>query len=474
MASRQAELAARSSSSGRSRIHPRNKARVAHIDSRPVKKIECVALGSLKPPKRNARTHSQKQIRQIAKSILKFGWVVPIIVDEDGNIIAGVGRYEAAKLLGLTHVPVIVVTGLSAPEKRALMLADNKIAANAGWDRAILAAEFSELAELLPEHELDLEITGFETAEIDSILADFADPNQDPADDIPPIEPNSVCRSGDIWQLGKHRLICGDALNMGDFKALMGRQRATMVIADAPYNVKIKSIQGRGRTKHREFLQGSGEFSSAEFRLFLQTACSNMCEWSTDGALHFLFMDWRHAEDMLAAGRNVYSELKNLIAWIKTNSGMGSLYRSQHELVFLFKNGDGVHVNNVELGKHGRNRTNVWTYAGVNAFRDGRMDELSAHPTAKPVAMIADAMLDCSRRGDIVLDAFVGSGTTIIAAERVGRRCFGLELDPLYTDVAVRRWQAFTKRDAILAETGETFDDLQEARTSAKPTRRTK
>lgn len=446
--------------------HDRHPGHRTCIDPAKERKIERIALRLLKPSKRNARTHSKKQIRQLANSIARFNWTSPILIDEDGNILAGHARYEAAKLLGLASVPVIVVTGLSAVEKRALMLADNRIAESAGWDRKLLAAELSELAELLPEIGIDLDITGFESAEIDSLFVDFADPDRDPADNFPVPQPNPISRPGDVWFLGEHRPRCGSALVPADYKALMNRQRAVMMITDPPYNVRIRDIQGRGKTKHREFLQASGELSSQEFQTFLQTALTSAAAYSLDGSLHLVFMDWRHADAVLAAGAKTFSELKNIIVWVKSNGGQGSLYRSQHEFVFLYKNGDAPHVNNVELGKHGRNRTNVWHYAGVNTFRAGRMDDLSAHPTVKPVAMIADALLDCSKRGDIVLDPFMGSGTTIVAAERVGRRAYGLELDPAYIDVAVRRWQTFTRRDATLEGTGQTFDEVEEDRSS--------
>jgi DNA modification methylase len=441
-------------------------------DSASERKIEQIALRLLRPSGRNARTHSKKQIRQIANSIARFGWTFPILIDEDGSILAGHARYEAAILLGFSHAPVIVVSDLSGPEKRALMLADNRLSESSSWDRKLLATELTELAELLPEVALDLDITGFESAEIDSLLADFANPDRDPADNSPPPETNPISRTGDVWLLGEHRLLCGSALVTADYKALMKRQRAVMMITDPPYNVRIKDIQGRGKTKHREFLQASGEMSSVEFQEFLQTALTHAAACSLDGSLHLIFMDWRHADAVLAVGAKAFSELKNIIVWVKSNGGQGSLYRSQHEFVFLYKNGDAPHVNNVELGKHGRNRTNVWHYAGVNTFRAGRMDDLSAHPTVKPVAMIADALLDCSKRGDIVLDPFMGSGTTIIAAERVGRRAYGLELDPAYVDVAVRRWQTFTRRDATLESTGQTFDEVEESRSSDQRTRK--
>lgn len=421
--------------------------------------VTMVPVGKLRPNPRNARTHSKKQLRQIANSIDRFGWTYPILIDEAGIILAGHGRFQAAKLLGLNEVPVITVSHLSEAQKRALVLADNKIAENAGWDRQILAAELGELAGLLPEIDLSLDITGFEPAQIDSLMGDLVDREDDPADEVPALAGEAVSRRGDLWALGSHRLLCGDATNAADVKTLMGGELAAMVFTDPPYNVRIASIQGRGDIKHREFVAGSGEMSRDQFEKFLADSLGLAAMHSAPGSLHYVCMDWRHMGELLSAGEDVYGSLKNLVVWAKTNAGQGSFYRSQHELIFVFKSGDAPHLNNVELGKHGRNRSNVWSYAGVNTFRAGRMDDLATHPTVKPVALVADAMRDCSRRGDIVLDPFLGSGTTILAAERVGRRGYGLELDPLYVDAAVQRWQKFTKRDAILKATGQTFDD---------------
>jgi DNA modification methylase len=337
---------------------------------------------------------------------------------------------------------VITIIGLNEAEKRSLALTDNKVAANAGWDRAALAQELRELSELLLECNLDLEITGFEPAEIDSLLGDFVDREDDPADALPLVAKDAVSSLGDRWQLGQHYLLCGDATKDSDVGKLMRGKCAAMVATDPPYNVPVASVQGRGRIKHREFAKASGEMSRSEYTHFLTSFLELAAQYSVNGSIHFVFMDWRHIVELSAAGEAVFGKPKNLIVWNKTNAGQGTFYRSQHELIFVFKNGDASHINNFELGQHGRSRSNVWTYAGVNSFRAGRLDDLGTHPTVKPVAMVADAMRDCSRRGDIVLDPFMGSGTTIMAAERIGRRAYGLELDPLYVDAAIRRWQA--------------------------------
>jgi DNA modification methylase len=388
-------------------------------------------VSKLRANKRNPRTHSKKQITQVANSIIRFKWTYPILVDEERVIICGHARWEAAKQLGLKKVPVLVMSGLSDAEKRALAIADNKIPANAGWNRSALAAELGELASLLPEINLDLEITGFEPAEIDALVGDFGDSDQEPLDEPYPIANQAISRSGDCWQLGDHRLMCGDACDKSHFSRLMGRDRAAMVFADPPYNVRITAWLNHGKIKHREFARASGEMSSAEFGEFLKSWMRLAAKFSEDGSIHYLCMDWRHVGEMLRAGEEVFGPLQNLVVWNKTNAGQGSFYRSQHELIFVYKNGDAPHLNNIELGRHGRNRSNVWTYAGVNTFRKGRLDELSIHPTVKPIALVADAIKDCSRRGDIVLDPFMGSGTTLLAAERVGRKAHGMEIDPL-------------------------------------------
>jgi|SRR5665213_90684 len=422
--------------------------------------ITMMSLVRLRPNKRNPRTHPKKQIRQLAKSIHELGWTCAILVDECGNILAGHARYEAAKILRLQEVPVMIAAGLSEAKKRCVALADNRIAERSGYDRPALAAELADLAALLPEYKLDLEITGFEPAEIDTLMGDLVDPEQDPADELPVIAKDPITRKDNLWLLDQHRLLCGDAKRDADLRSLMGRELATMVITDVPYNRKIKNVQGRGKIKHREFFEASGEMSTPQFAEFLRTTLTLAAKYSIKGSIHFIFMDWKHIDVLLAVGKDIYGDLKNFIVWVKTNAGQGSFYRSQHELICAFKNGEAPHINNFELGQHGRNRSNVWAYAGVNTFRAGRLEDLSIHPIVKPVALIADAMRDCSRRGDIVLDPFMGSGTTILAAERIGRRGYGLEIDPLYVDAAVRRWQLFTKRDAILKATGQTFDEV--------------
>jgi DNA modification methylase len=422
-------------------------------------------IEQLKPDPANPRHHSKKHIRQIADSIKTFGFNAPVLVDADLNLIVGHGRVLACRELGWSEVPTLCLDHLSPAQARAFMIADNRLAEVATWDDRLLAQQFKELS--LLGLDFSLELTGFEMGEIDLRIASLDDPPEtdaDPADVAPDVPTNRpLSKIGDTWTLGRHRVLCGNALDAAAYTALMGEEQAAMVFIDPPYNVPIDGhAGGLGAIHHRPFPMATGEMDRAEFTAFLAKAFQNLAAFSVNGSLHYLCMDWRHVEELLAAGRDVYGELKNLCVWVKDNAGMGSLYRSQHELVFLFKNGRDRHRNNVQLGQFGRNRSNVWNYPGANSFaRCGEEANLLAlHPTVKPVAMIADAILDCSARGDIVLDAFLGSGTTMIAAERTGRCCYGLELDPAYVDTIIHRWQALTGGNARDASSGRSFDDL--------------
>lgn len=421
--------------------------------------VEYRPIGSLKPNPRNARTHSKKQIRQIAASIGEFGFNNPALIDGEDRIIAGHGRVEAARLLGMDRVPTIRIDHLTQEQKRAYVVADNRLALEAGWDREILAIEFAELSAL--DLDFDLEITGFETAEIDLIVDGPTPAKPDRADDVPEAQTLSVTRPGDLWLLGGHRLLCADARDPASFVALMGEERARLVFADPPYNVRIDGhVCGAGSVKHREFAMASGEMSRSEFVDFLATVFGNLAGVSIDGAIHFQCIDWRHMREMIEAGERVYSELKNICIWVKDNGGMGSFYRSRHELVTVWKVGRAPHLNTIELGKHGRYRTNVWEYAGVNTLKRNRMDELRMHPTVKPTALVADAIKDTSRRGDLVLDCFGGSGTTLLAAEKTRRRARLMELDPVYCDVILRRFEAYTGETATHVGTGRSFAEV--------------
>ncbi len=424
--------------------------------------IEYLPLGALKPYPRNARTHSRKQIRQIANSIEEFGFTNPLIIDRDAMILAGHGRLAAARLLGLEKVPCVRIETMSQAQKRAYVIADNKLALNAGWDEELLGLELQAL--LLEDPAFDIGITGFAIAEADGLIEGLAveEPVAPKDEVLPPLADGpAITQIGDVWLLGRHRLICGDALDPAVVRTLMAGETAQMVFTDPPYNVAIDGhVSGLGKARHREFAMASGEMTAEQFTGFLKVAFQNLADASADGSIHFICMDWRHMPEMLAAGEKVYAEFKNLIVWAKDNGGMGTFYRSRHELIFAFKKGTAPHINSFELGQHGRYRTNVWSYKGMNSFGGTRNDEIQLHPTVKPVAMIADAIKDVSQRNGIVLDLFGGSGSTLIAAHKTGRRANLCELDPLYCDRIIRRWQVYAKDDAVLEATGQSFDAI--------------
>lgn len=397
------------------------------------------------PDPRNARTHSKRQVEQIVASIRKFGFTNPILVDEVGSIIAGHGRLLAAKSMGLRDVPTIELRHLSDIQKRSLRLADNKIALNAGWDTDQLRIEIGELSKL--DVDFDLTVTGFSTGELDVFFKGQVDPIDDVVPDLPT---NPRAKEGDIWVCGPHRIGCGDGRDIGFLSRVVGKAaKIDAAFLDPPYNVRING-HANAKGRHREFAMASGEMSETEFRTFLAESLGACAKVSRDGAIHFVCMDWRHMEDVTDVGGDVYGSLLNLCVWNKSNAGMGSLYRSKHELVFVYRVGSAPHFNAVELGRHGRNRSNVWDYASVNSLVGSRRDDLALHPTVKPIALVSDALQDVTKRGDLVLDLFLGSGTTLLAAERSGRVFRGTEIDPAYVDVAIERWEAMTGKKAEL------------------------
>ena len=415
----------------------------------------------------NPRSHSEKQVHQIARSVQTFGFNVPVLVDGNLQVMAGHGRLQAARLLGMLEVPTVSLEHLTDRQARAFAIADNRLAENSVWDERLLAEQLKFLSEV--ELDFSLDVTGFEIAEVDLLIEGLTSPpdaENDAADVLP--ETNTavqVSREGDLWTLGRNRIYCGDARCTASYESLMENQQAAAVFVDPPYNVPIEGhAVGLGAMVHRDFAMATGEMSPREFTDFLRAVCHQLAVHSQPGSIHFVCMDWRHLGELLAAGRQVYAELKNVCVWAKDNAGMGSFYRSQHELVFVFKNGKDRHRNNVQLGKFGRYRTNVWNYPGVNSFsratREGNL--LRLHPTVKPVGLVADAILDCTARNEIVLDSFLGSGTTLIAAERTGRVCYGIELDPIYVDTILRRWETFTGQRAVQAQSGRSFRDLEQ------------
>jgi DNA modification methylase len=429
--------------------------------AKPSLDVVLLPIERLKPDPTNPRQHSKKQIRQIADSIDSFGFNVPVLVDADLKVIAGHGRLLAARQLGFAEVPTISLEHLTPEQARAFAIADNRLTEIATWDENLLGQQLRELSEL--DLTFSIEVTGFEIGEIDLLIENTAR-KEDAADHLPKPAPGpAICHPGDVWQLGRHRILCGSAIEEHAYAILMGEDRAAAVFADPPYNVPIEGhAGGLGAIHHREFAMASGEMDQRGFTAFLAQVCTLLARYSRDGSLHYLCMDWRHIRELLEAVQPVYSELKNLCIWAKDNAGMGSFYRSQHELVFVFKSGRGRHRNNVQLGKHGRDRSNLWRYPGIRT--ESRSSEegnlLALHPTVKPVRLVADALLDCTARGEIVLDPFLGSGTSLLAAERVGRVCRGIEIDPLYVDTAIRRWQTHTGDEARHVESGRSFDEI--------------
>ena len=423
--------------------------------------IEILPTEALTLDSQNPRKHSKRQIKKLARSIKSFGFISPIITDRWKKILVGNGRFLAGQTVGMREFPCICVDSLTPAQARAFAIADNRLHDESEWDDRLLGEIFRELS--AAELDFSLEETGFSMAEIDlriEGLTATAEGQPDPADTIPLDSGPPVSRVGDLWICGRHYIYCGDALDSKSYAALMRGKKASIVVTDPPYGVRINHVSGLGRIKHREFVMGSAGMQKAELRNFLTQAMKLLVMHSMDGSIHAISMDWRGALAILEAGREAYTELKNICAWVKENAGMGSLYRSQHELYFIFKSGKQPHANHVQLGRFGRNRTNVWKYAGMTSVQSRSSDEgnlLALHPTVKPVRLVADALLDCSSRGDIVLDPFLGSGTTLIAAERVGRVAYCMELDPLYVDAAVRRFEAYTGQRARHAVTGKAF-----------------
>lgn len=407
----------------------------------------------------NPRTHSDCQLKKLEKSLKEFGFVVPLIIDEHNIIISGNGVFRAAKSIGYSEVPTVMIDHLTNAQKKALIIAINRISEDAGWDNTILKADF----EILLENHFDLSVTGFETPEIDLIMLDLdseGEEQNDPEDELP--EESDIqerVKTGDLWQLGNHKMLCGNSLDEKAIKAIMGAFKAQMVFTDPPYNVKVNgNVCESG--KHKEFAMASGEMTEAEFIGFLNKSMTNLVNHTTDGSIHFICMDWKHAKEMLIAADGLYSGLKNICVWDKGSGGMGSLYRSQHEFIFVFKNGAASHINNVELGKHGRYRTNVWQYPGVRASNPDSLEDLKLHPTVKNMSMVADAILDCSKQNDIVLDTFAGSGTTLLAAEKVKRKAYVVEYEPHYCDIILHRWEKLTGKTAeLLSNYGDISND---------------
>jgi DNA modification methylase len=416
--------------------------------------LSYLPLDEVRPSARMLRKLDPGHVREVVSSISLLGFCDPIIIGKNKELIDGEVRYAAAKQMGLDRVPCVRVEHLSVDEQRVLRLAVNRLAEKGQWDLDALKIEFEELV----LSDAPIEITGFSPAEIDHIVLGGFDDGFERG----PLEPSStfaVARLGDVFQLGPHRLICGDATDPTVLARLLeGDPHARLVLTDEPYNVKIAGNVTGGR--HREFAMASGEMTDAGFLGFNEAWMTAILPYLCDGGILGTFIDWRGSPTVHSAALKLGLASLNLIVWTKTNAGMGSLYRSQHELLPLFKKGSAPHVNNVELGKRGRWRSNVWTYPGASSLGSDARRGLKDHPTVKPTAMLEDALLDLTNRGDVVIDPFLGSGSTLIAADKTGRICRGAELDPLYVDVIVRRYEAMAGTAAVLVDTGETFDAL--------------
>jgi DNA modification methylase len=422
-------------------------------------------LDTLQPNPRDPRTYNRADRRRVTASVRRFG-PPPLVVTPDRVMLSGNVWLEASKAADYDEAPVLVADHLSPAEADAFMLANVRLVERGAWDQRLLGEILHDLS--VGELALELDLTGFEPAEVDLAIEglDGEPEGPDPADDLPRSGP-AVTRAGDLWRLGEHVILCADALQPESYARLMPGVSAAAIVTDPPYNVRIAgNVSGLGKIKHGDFVMAAGEMTEAEFTDFLVLGLGLAAEHGADPSLAYVFMDWRHIHELTIAGRRAFDRLVNVCVWSKTNPGMGAFYRSAHELVFVFQKGRGSHTNNIQLGRFGRSRTNVWSYPGVAGFgRHGEEGDLLAlHPTVKPVAMLADIMLDATVRGDVVLDPFAGSGSTIIAAEKVGRRARSLELHPPYVDVAVRRWQRWSGEAAVLDGDGRRFDEVEAAR----------
>jgi DNA modification methylase len=423
--------------------------------------IEYLLITSLKPMPGSPRRHPKSQIQSLTKSITAFGFNVPVLVDGDERIVAGHARVEAAKRCGLAEVPAIRVEHLNEAQLKAFMVADNRLAELGSWDDPALGLILVELADL--DLDFDIEATGFALAEIELRIEGLGDDAGEQEEIVATSGP-PVTQPGDLWMLGSHRLLCGNALEDADWTTLMSGDQAALVVTDPPYNVPINGhVSGLGQHRHREFAMAVGEMDQSGFTSFLQTAMALAHSCSTPGSVHYWAMDWRHVVEVGGAGKSVYERYLNMCVWQKSAPGMGSFYRSQHELFFVFARGGAPSRNNVQLGRFGRSRSNVWHYPGAASLARTAEEgnPLAMHPTVKPLALICDILLDASARGDIIADPFAGSGTSVIAAEKLGRKARGIELDPLYCDTIIRRWQNWTGENAVRVSDGMTFAALE-------------
>lgn len=407
--------------------------------------VTVMALAQVKPDPTNPKKHSKRQVQKLAAAYSEFGYISPLLVDEQATIIAGHGRWLAAEHLGLADVPVIVIRGLSKDQKKALRIADNKIGEEGSWDAALLATDLRDLIAA----DYEIELTGYDAIEVDQLLAPPAVAGSEEDIPVPPETPTSAL--GDLWQCGDHLVLCGDSREPASFERVLQGHLADLIFTDVPYNLRIPGmVSGMGGKTHADFAMASGEMTETKFLEFLMLVMGLARDHSRDGSLHYHCIDWRHIADMVTAGRQLFDSFLNICVWAKSNGGMGSFYRSQHEMVAVFKHGPAGHTNNVQLGRLGRNRSNLWQYPGASSFSATRKSDLNDHPTVKPVAMVEDAIRDSTIPGDLVLDPFGGSGTTLLAAQATQRRAALIEIDPGFVDVILRRFQNATGVEPIL------------------------
>lgn len=421
-------------------------------------KVEYLTADEIFPAKTQSREHPAKQEAALRGSITTFGPNGGIYVDRDGVIVGGHAVFKAMQDLGYHLFPVIRLSHLAGEMAELYGIGANKIAEMASSNEAVLKAQLLKLKPAILKLQIEPEAFGISTAKFDDVTSP---PSPDEVADQPVEMPTSpVTEIGDCWVLGDHRLLCGDALIADSYQQLMQSELARMAFIDAPYGVPIFGhVSGLGKVKHREFVMGAGEMSRQQFAVFIGTYLKLLQNVLMNGAIGYHCMDFRSIAVLINAGEELYGPIKQLIVWNKTNAGMGSFYRSKHELIAVFKNGDAPHVNNFGLGETGRYRASVWDYAGANVFGKNRDADLQDHPTVKPTAMVMDAIKDVSKPGEIVIDCFGGSGTTLLAAEKTSRKARLMELDPIYVDVAIKRWQALTGKKAVLEADGLTFDE---------------
>jgi len=408
-------------------------------------KVKKISIKKLSLPTRLVVNYTQKEIEKTMHVLKLFGEQIPLLIDKNNAVVFGENLFLAATKLGFDKVSVIQIEDLSEKKINAFKIAYKKILSFGEFDINELRVELKELVVNLGFAPYDL---GYDTVEFDNLL--FVDNSQSDKKCPPEIEniviPNNVkkiVRLGDLILLGRHKLYCGDSLDSNSYKILMCDEKADIIVTDPPYNVKIQN-NVTNQPHHEEFEQASGEMSDLEFENFLNTAFKNAKVYSKENSLHYIFMDWRHSYILQKALLDVFAKLLNICVWDKTKAGLGSFYRSQHEFCFVYQNGNGKYVNNIQLGKNGRNRSNIWQYQGMNISTKQAKKLSKLHPTVKTTAMLIDILLDASSVNEIVLDCFGGSGSTLIAAEECGRCARLIELSPHYCDVIIHRWEELT------------------------------